>query len=214
MNPTNPALVATETNGAMSAAKGFAITLHVLNASTEADFEGIFAKLTELGASGLVIGADPLFASRSARLGDIAARHVMPTVFENRSFAAAGGLASYGGNLIDRPPASGHVRRSHPQGEKPADLPVQQGTKLELFINGKSAKALGITIPLPLLGRADEVKTGSGQPAAKMTRWVPGRTSGKVRFRAAVSSVANIHRFDLSATMFAQYVLAGVRGGQ
>ena len=157
VNPTNPALVATETNGAMSAAKGFGITLHVLNASTEADFEGIFAKLAELGASGLVIGADPLFASRSARLGDIAARHVMPTVFENRSFAAAGGLASYGGNLIDSYRLAGTYVARILKGEKPADLPVQQGTKLELFINGKSAKALGITIPLPLLGRADEV---------------------------------------------------------
>jgi ABC-type uncharacterized transport system substrate-binding protein len=157
VNPTNPALAGTETNEAMSAAKGFGVTLHVLNASTEGDFEGTFAKLTELGAGGLVIGADPLFTSRSARLGEIAARHVMPAVFENRSFAAAGGLASYGGNLIDSYQLTGTYVARILKGERPADLPVQQGTKLELFINARSVKALGITVPLPLLGRADEV---------------------------------------------------------
>ncbi len=157
VNSNNPALVETETNEAMSAAKSFGITLHVLNASTEGDFEGTFAKLTELGAGGLVIAADPLFTSRSARLGEIAARHAMPAVFENRSFAAAGGLASYGGNLIDSYRLTGTYVARILKGEKPADLPVQQGTRLELFINAKSAKALGITIPLPLSGRADEV---------------------------------------------------------
>jgi len=157
VNSTNPALADTETNEAMSAAKSFGITLHVLNASSEGDFEGTFTKLTELGAGGLVISADPLFSSRSARLGEIAARHAMPAVFENRSFAAAGGLASYGGNLIDSYRLTGTYVARILKGEKPADLPVQQGTKLELFINAKSAKALGITVPLPLTGRADEV---------------------------------------------------------
>ena len=157
VNPINPALVEIETNEGMSAAKSFGITLHVLNASTEGDFESTFAKLTELGAGGLVIGADPLFSSRSARLGEIAARHAVPAVFENRSFAAAGGLASYGGNLLDSYRLTGTYVARVLKGEKPADLPVQQGTKLELFINAKSAKALGITVPLPLSGRADEV---------------------------------------------------------
>jgi len=157
VNPTNPALAGTETNQAISAAKSFGITLHVLNASSEGDFESTFAKLTELGAGGLVIGADPLFTSLSARLGEIAARYAMPAVFENRSFAAAGGLASYGGNLIDSFRLTGTYVARILKGEKPADLPVQQSTKIELFINAKSAKALGITIPLPLSGRADEV---------------------------------------------------------
>ena len=157
VNPTDPALVETETNEAMSAAKNFGITLHILNASTEGDFESTFATLTELGARGLVIGADPLFSSRSARLGEIAARHAMPAVFENRSFVAAGGLASYGGNLIDSYRLTGRYVARILRGEKPADLPVQQGTRLELFINAKSAKELGITVPLPLSGRADEV---------------------------------------------------------
>jgi putative tryptophan/tyrosine transport system substrate-binding protein len=157
VNPANPTLSETETNGAMSAAHSFSITLHVLNASNEVDFEGVFAKLTELGAGGLVVGADPFFTSRSARLGELAARHAVPTIFENRSFAAAGGLASYGGNVIDSYRLTGVYVARILKGEKPADLPVQQGTKLELFINAKAAKALGITVPLPLSGRADEV---------------------------------------------------------
>ena len=157
VNPANPILMETETNGAMSAAHSFSITLRVLYASNEGDFEGVFAKLTELGAGGLVIGADPFFTSRSARLGEIAARRAMPAVFENRSFAAAGGLASYGGNPLDSYRLTGVYVARILKGEKPADLPVQQGTKLELFINAKSALALGITVPLPLSGRADEV---------------------------------------------------------
>lgn len=157
VNPANPTLSETETNGAMSAAHNFSIKLHVLNASSESDFDGVFAKLTELGAGGLVVGADPFFTSRSARLGELAARHMMPAVFENRSFAAAGGLASYGGNLIDSYRLTGVYVARILKGEKPADLPVQQGTKLELFINAKAAKALGIDVPLPLSGRADEV---------------------------------------------------------
>jgi putative ABC transport system substrate-binding protein len=157
VNPANPILVETETSGAMSAAHSFSITLHVLNASDEEDFEGVFVKLTELGAGGLVVAADPLFTSRSARLGELAARYAMPAVFENRSFAAAGGLASYGSNALDFYRLTGVYVARILKGEKPADLPVQQGTKLELFINAKSAKALGITVPLPLSGRADEV---------------------------------------------------------
>jgi ABC-type uncharacterized transport system substrate-binding protein len=157
VNPANPTLADTETSGAMSAAKGFGITLHVLNASNEGDFEGVFARLTEMGADGLIVGADPLFTSRSARLGELAARHTMPAVFENRSFTAAGGLASYGSNALDSYRLTGAYVARILKGEKPGDLPVQQGTKLELFINAKAAKALGITVPLPLSGRADEV---------------------------------------------------------
>jgi putative tryptophan/tyrosine transport system substrate-binding protein len=157
VNPANPVLVNTETSGALSAAKSLGVTLHVFHASNEGDFEGVFAKLTEIGAGGLVIGADPLFTSRSARLGELAARRAMPAVFENRSFAAAGGLASYGGNLLDTYRQAGVYVGRILKGEKPADLPVQQGTKLELFINAKAAKELGIAVPLPLSGRADEV---------------------------------------------------------
>ena len=157
VNPANPTNMETETDGAMSVAHSFSITLHVLNASIEDDFEGVFAKLTELGAGGLVVGADPFFFSQSARLGELAARHAMPAVFENRSFTAAGGLASYGANALDSYRLTGVYVARILKGETPADLPVQQGTKLELFINAKAANALGFSVPLPLSGRADEV---------------------------------------------------------
>jgi putative ABC transport system substrate-binding protein len=157
VNPDNPTLMETETNGAMSAAHSLGIALHVLNISNELDFEGIFAKLPALGVGGLVVGADPLFTTRSELLGELAARHAMPAVFENRSFADAGGLVAYGGNTIDSYRLTGVYVARILKGEKPADLPVQQGTKLELFINAKTAKTLGITVPLPLSGRADEV---------------------------------------------------------
>jgi putative tryptophan/tyrosine transport system substrate-binding protein len=113
--------------------------------------------LMELRAGGLVVGADPFFATRSARLGELAARHAMPAVFENRSFTAAGGLASYGSNALDSYRLTGVYVARILKGETPADLPVQQGTKLELFINARAANALGITVPIPLSGRADEV---------------------------------------------------------
>lgn len=126
VNPANPTLSESETNGAASAAHNYSITLHVLNASNEGDFESVFAKLTEMGAGGLIIGADPLFTSRSARLGELAARHAMPAVFENRSFAAAGGLASYGGDVIDSYRLAGIYVARILKGEKPADLPVSK----------------------------------------------------------------------------------------
>jgi putative tryptophan/tyrosine transport system substrate-binding protein len=157
VNPANPVLAETETKEALSAAKSLGIELHVLNASQEGDFDAVFVKLKQLGAGGLVIGADPLFTSRSVLLGALAARHAVPAVFENRSFIAGGGLVSYGGNLLDSYRVTGVYVARILKGEKPADLPVQQGTKLELFINATAAKTLGIAVPLPLSGRADEV---------------------------------------------------------
>jgi len=157
VNPANPILMETETNEASSAARSLGIELHVVNASQEGDFEGAYVKLKQLGAGGLVIGADPLFTSRSALLGALAAHHAVPTVFENRSFIASGGLVSYGGNPLDSYRLTGNYVSRILKGEKPSDLPVQQGTKLELFINATAARTLGITVPLPLSGRADEV---------------------------------------------------------
>jgi putative ABC transport system substrate-binding protein len=157
VNPANPILAGTETNGAMSAAKSFDITLHVLNASSERDFDSVFAKVVQLGAGGLVISADPLFTGQSALLGELAARHAVPTAFAQRTFTAAGGLVSYGGDSIDSYRLTGIYVARVLKGEKPADLPVMQGTKFELFINAKTAKALGITVPLPLSGRAEEI---------------------------------------------------------
>jgi putative ABC transport system substrate-binding protein len=110
-----------------------------------------------LRAGGLVITNDSLFNSRTEQLGTLALRHALPTVFQFREFAAAGGLASYNSNLQDVSRLIGVYTGRILKGEKPADLPVQRATKVELIINLKTAKALGLTVPLSLRGRADEV---------------------------------------------------------
>jgi putative ABC transport system substrate-binding protein len=157
VNPANPLMADSDIRSTGSAAKSFNITLQILNASSEHDFDNVFAKLASLGAGGLVIGADPLFTGQYELLAELAARYAMPTVFSNRRFAAAGGLASYSGNIIDSYRLAGVYVARILKGEKPGDLPVQQGTKFEFFINAKAAKELGITIPIPLSGLADEI---------------------------------------------------------
>ena len=157
VNPASTTLTEIETNGALSIAHNLGLELHVLNASTERDIEEAFAKLGQLGANGLVIGADAFFTSRIKLLGALAARYKVPAVYENRDFVAAGGLLSYGGMIADSYRLTGVYVARILKGEKPAELPVQQGTKVELYINLKTAKALGITVPLTLSGRADEV---------------------------------------------------------
>jgi putative ABC transport system substrate-binding protein len=104
-----------------------------------------------------VIGNDTFFISRSERLAALALRHAVPAAYQFRAFAAAGGLLSYGSSLTDLYRLVGVYTGRILKGEKPADLPVQQATKVELIINLKTAKALGLTVSLPLLGRADEV---------------------------------------------------------
>jgi putative tryptophan/tyrosine transport system substrate-binding protein len=157
VNPTNPATADVETSEALSAARTLGLELHVLNASTETDFDGIFAQLIELRASGLVISADPLFSGRSEQLGELTARRAVPAVYKGREFAAAGGLMSYGASLVDAYRLAGVYTGRVLKDAKPADLPVQQATKVELYINLKTAKALSLTVPLSLSGRADEV---------------------------------------------------------
>ena len=156
VNPAKPT-VATNIKELQAAARTLGLELHVLNAGTERDFDGAFAKLIELRAGGLVIGDDPLFASRSERLAALALRHAVPAVYQWRDFAVAGGLLSYGSNVTDAYRLAGNYTGRVLKGEKPADLPVQQATKVELIINLKTAKALGLSVPPALQARADEM---------------------------------------------------------
>ena len=128
----------------------------MLHASAERDFDSVFATLARLPAGGLVIGSDPFFNSQSKRLAALAIRHAVPAVYQYREFAAAGGLMSYGGSLTDMYRQVGIHTGRILKGEKPADLPVQQTTKVELIINLKTAKALGLEVPTSILVRADE----------------------------------------------------------
>jgi putative tryptophan/tyrosine transport system substrate-binding protein len=157
LNPADPALADTQLNDFQAAAGILGVQLHVLNAGTDGELEKAFAELSRLKLGGLVISTDPFFTSRPEALAALAARHAMPAVSKGREFAAAGGLLSYGSDTADSYRLAGVYTGRVLKGEKPADLPVQQATKVELFINLKTAKALGITLPLALLGRADEV---------------------------------------------------------
>jgi putative ABC transport system substrate-binding protein len=141
----------------LSAAQALGIDLHILNASTEQDFDRVFAKLTELRAGGLVIGGDAFFTSHSKQLAALTVQHAIPAIYQWREFAAAGGLMSYGSNVTETHRLVGNYAGRILKGGKPADLPVQQAAKVEMFINLKTARAFGITVPLPLSGRADEI---------------------------------------------------------
>ena len=133
------------------------VQLHVLHASTEHDLDTVFATLAQLRAGALVIGPDAIFNGWAEQLASLTVHHAVPAIFERRAFAAAGGLMSYGGNTEESYRQAGDYTGRILKGEKPDDLPVHQSTKVELIINLKTAKAFGITVPLPLLGRADEV---------------------------------------------------------
>ena len=157
VNPADPALAEMTTKEVQAAARTLGLELHVLNASTERDFDAVFAKLIQLRAGGLVIGPGPLFTSRSEQLAALAVHYAVPTVYEWREFAVAGGLMGYGGSLTESYRTAGNYTGRILKGDKPADLPVQRGTKVEMYINLKTAKALGINVPEALIGRADEV---------------------------------------------------------
>ena len=157
VNPADPALAEPQSRAIVSAASKFGLEIHVLNASSEHDFDGVFAKVIQLRAGRLLILGDPLFTSHSEQLGALAARHAVPAVYKGREFAAAGGLLSYGSSVMDSYRLAGIYTGRILKGDKPADLPVQQATKVELHNNLKTAKTLGITVPLPLSGRADEL---------------------------------------------------------
>ncbi|MGB7855528.1 MAG: ABC transporter substrate binding protein, partial [Pseudolabrys sp.] len=156
VNPANPTVGET-TKEMQAAARTLGLELHVLNAGTEHDFDGAFAKLIQLRAGGLVISGGPFFASRSEQLAALAVRQAVPTIYQNREFAVAGGLLCYGGDVTVAYRVAGNYTGRVLKGDKPADLPVQQNTKVELIINLNTARALGLNIPNTLIGRADEV---------------------------------------------------------
>jgi putative ABC transport system substrate-binding protein len=140
-----------------AAARTLGLRLHALHASTERDLDTAFATLNHLKPGALMIATDTFFNSRTEQLAALTARHAVPAIYQYREFTAAGGLMSYGGSNTDLYRLAGLYTGRILRGEKVADLPVQQSTKVELFINFKTAKALSLTVPLPLLGRADEV---------------------------------------------------------
>jgi putative ABC transport system substrate-binding protein len=156
VNPANPN-ARPQSQELEPAARTLGLELHILRASTDREIEAAFASLARLQAGGLVIGPDTFFLSRIKQLTALALRGAVPMIFQYREFAAAGGLMSYGGDNMDVLRAAGVYVGRILKGEKPSDLPVQQSTKVELIINLKTAKALGLTVPLGLLTRADEV---------------------------------------------------------
>jgi putative ABC transport system substrate-binding protein len=157
VNPTNPTNAEKLSRDLQAAARSLGLQLHVLHASTERDFDAVFASLPRLRAGALVIGSDPFFDSRSQQLTALALHHAMPTMYPFREFAMAGGLISYGNSIADAHRQVGAYTGRILKGEQPADLPIQQSVKVELVINLRTAKTLGLTFPITLLGRADEV---------------------------------------------------------
>jgi len=157
VNPTDSVYAEMQSRAVLAAAHTLGLEIHVLNASTEDDFDSVFANVGHLRAGGLVIGGGAFFYSRIKQLAALAIRHAVPAVFQSREFVAAGGLLSYGSEVTDAYRLAGVYTGRVLKGDRLADLPILQAMKVELFINLKTAKALGITVPLPLSGRADEV---------------------------------------------------------
>jgi ABC-type uncharacterized transport system substrate-binding protein len=157
VNPTNTANTSTTVRDLQVAAQKTGLALRVLQASSEGEIDRALAALDADRSDGLVIGTDGFLISRSEQLATLTLHYRMPSIFQYRTFAMAGGLISYGSNFPDTYYQLGLYTGRLLKGEKPADLPVQQSTKVELIINLKTARALGITVPLSLLGRADEV---------------------------------------------------------
>ena len=157
INPTSPNLAEAQTKDMQAAARNLNLRIHLLNASTEHEFETVFAKITELHAGGLVITSDSFFFAHIDKLAALAAQNKVPAIFGFREFPAAGGLMSYGSDLADEHRTIGGYVGRILKGEKPGDLPVQQSIKVQLVLNLKAAKTLGITLPQTLQVAADEV---------------------------------------------------------
>jgi putative ABC transport system substrate-binding protein len=157
VNSSNPMVAESQSTELRAAARSLGVELHVLQASSAGDLRSVFAGLNQLGLGALVIATDPFFNTQIDQLATLALRYAVPAIYSLPEFAAKGGIMSYGGSVADQfRIAGGYVGRIL-RGEKPADLPVQQSTKVELILNLKTAKALGLTIPETLLATADEV---------------------------------------------------------
>jgi putative ABC transport system substrate-binding protein len=156
INPTNPNadVLAKEMHGA---ARQLGLVLQAMPARTDGEVDAVFAGAGEMGIGGLVIVTDVFFTNRITRLGALSLQHAVPAVFQYRDFAAAGGLIAYGGNFTDSHRRAGVYTGRILKGEKPANLPVQQVTRIEFIVNLKAAKALRLTVSASLIGRADEV---------------------------------------------------------
>jgi putative ABC transport system substrate-binding protein len=157
VNPTSANLAKAHSKEQQAAARTLGLQLHVLHASTEDDFDAVFASLVQVRAGGLVIGTDSLFNTWKEQPAALSVRHGVPTIHQYREFVVAGGLIGYGTQTAELSRQVGVYTGRILKGEKPANMPIQQATKVELFINLKTARALGLTVPTSLLVRADEV---------------------------------------------------------
>jgi putative ABC transport system substrate-binding protein len=155
VNPKGPNL-APLLSDLETAAGVVGLQLNIVHASTEEELDAVFLEIVQLRAGALVIGVDTFFNSQSVRLASLSLRHKIPAMYQYREFVAAGGLVSYGGSITDAYRVAGSYTGRILKGEKPADLPVQQSTKSELFINLKTAKTLRIDVPSTVLLRANE----------------------------------------------------------
>jgi putative ABC transport system substrate-binding protein len=157
LNPASPTVSTVFMRQLEPAARAMGFQLHRLEASTDRDLDETFAGLAKLHADALVIGPDTFFNSCAKRLAEMTLRNSVPTIYQYREFTNAGGLVSYGSDETEYYRLLGAYAGRILKGDKPADLPVQQSTKVELIINLKTAKTLGIAVPLSLSGRADEL---------------------------------------------------------
>ena len=156
VNPTNPN-AETQSKSIEQAAAKLGVKLHVLNASTESDLDTAFAKLNQLGAGALIIAHDVFFNAQARQLGGLTLRNKLPAIYTLPEFSAGGGLISYGASRADGWHQAGLYVGRILKGEKPSELPVIQPTTFEFAINLRTAKALGVSVPLPLIASADEI---------------------------------------------------------
>jgi putative ABC transport system substrate-binding protein len=155
-SPNNPVFEQT-TRDVLAAAPVIGVKVQTLKAGTDREIDAAFVSLVQARTGALLVGNDPLFSNRVEQIAGLAAHYAIPTMYSTREFVAAGGLISYGSSLTDGYRQVGSYAGRILRGEKPADLPVQQTTKIELIVNLKTAKALGLTVPPTLLALADEV---------------------------------------------------------